>query len=108
VSPGAQEAVVRLRPAGRVQVLVLSPDGTPLKDARARAVTANGHRVGGPLLAWGTTAENGMVELETIAATVQIEANAQGLKGAATTSVPEGGTASVEIKLEPAQPPKVH
>jgi hypothetical protein len=103
IAPGGADVVVRLRPAARVQVTVLGPDGTPAKDVHAGVTNVNGRRIGG-FMASGPTDENGVTEVITIAGALTIKAGKLQLEGSASVNVAEGGTAQVEIRLAPAPP----
>ncbi|MGH9889654.1 MAG: hypothetical protein ACREBE_29250, partial [bacterium] len=102
-APGGPDVVVRLRPAARVQVTVLGPDGTPSKDVHAGVTSVNGRRIGG-FMASGPTDENGVAEVITIAGALTIKAGRLQLEGSVSVNVAEGGTTQVEILLAPTPP----
>jgi large repetitive protein len=100
VNPGDRDLVVRLRPPGRVRVTVLGPDGAPVKGVHPRVVRAEGYRIGGPMAGDAETDESGVAEMTVIAGNLEIEAGRRQDVGKGTVSVPEGGSAALEIRLE--------
>jgi hypothetical protein len=103
VSPGDGDIVVSLRPAARVRVTVLNPDGTPAIGVQPRIVRVGGASIVVPQ-SFGMPGTQGVRELAGPAGALEIEASAGKSKGTASLTVGEGGVGEVEIKLLPAVP----
>jgi hypothetical protein len=92
ITPGDKDVVLTLRPGGRVTVRVVGPDGQPVEGAWASVDYGMSSR----------TDARGLAEVMTPAGTVELQAGKDLLKGRATVTVAEHGTAAAEIKLAPA------
>jgi protocatechuate 3,4-dioxygenase beta subunit len=92
VRPGDKDVVLTLRPAGRVTVRVLGPDGQPVMGATASVEGVSFMR----------TDAQGIAELTVPAGTVDLRVRKDRLEAKTTVTVAEGGTAATEVKLTPA------
>jgi hypothetical protein len=108
VAVGSRGVVLALRPAGRVRVQVLGPDGAPVAGVRPVVVSVAGARVrmGGMGISASTDAQ-GFVEIPAPPGAVEITASQERMMGRTTVTVTEGVLANAEIRLsEPPSGPR--
>ena len=102
VRPGEKDAVVSLRPGGRLRLMVRGPDGLPAAAALARVDRAFGAALArGPAF---STSPAGSLEMAVPQGPIELRVSTDDALARASVSVPEGGLASLEVQLQPASP----
>jgi hypothetical protein len=102
VQPGDSELALALRPAARLLVRVLAPDGTPVPGARAQVEAIDGARV---LHGVGKESDAaGVIDMAAPAGEVQLQVFKEMLFGKVRVTAGPGATTAVDVRLGPAQP----
>lgn len=106
VATGAQpgDIVLALRPAARLLVRVLGPDGRPVAGARAQVEGIDSARV---LYGVGIGNESdaaGVIDMAVPAGEVQLHVFKEMLSGKARVAAGPGATTPVDVRLGPAEP----
>ncbi len=102
VQPGDSDVVLALRPAARLLVHVLAPDGKPVAGAHAQVEGIDGARV---LYGVGKESdEAGLIEMAAPAGQAELHVFEEMLSGKARVVAGPGATTAVDVRLGPAQP----
>jgi protocatechuate 3,4-dioxygenase beta subunit len=102
VQPGDDDLVLALRPAARLLVHVLTPDGKPVTDARVQVEGIDGARV-----LYGAAKQSdeaGVIDMASPTGQVQLHVFKEMLSGEARIVARPGATTAVDVRLGPAQP----
>lgn len=96
VTPGEGELLLSLRPGGRLRVLVVGPDESPVAGAY---VSVSRYRGAPVTLQGNATDAAGSVELLAPAGPLEIRGRKDGLEGRLGAAVGEGGLAQLTLRL---------
>jgi protocatechuate 3,4-dioxygenase beta subunit len=102
VRPGDSDVVLALRPAARLLVHVLAPDGKPVAGAHAQVEGIDGARVLYGVVRASDAA--GVIEMAAPAGEVQLEVFHGMLSGKARVVAGPGATNALDVRLGPAEP----
>ena len=94
-----ESATVQLRPPARLAVLVIGPEGGPVKDASLEVRTWDGVLVDAPVVDTSPTDVAGRAEISVPAGRLEVTAGAGKLSGSAVVGTVAGETVPVEIRL---------
>jgi hypothetical protein len=100
VAPGANDVSLTLRPGGKLEVRILGPDGAPRPKSFPWVKRVGGVEVNVPVMGGQPTGEDGRTTIDVPAGALEITARDDTRQGTANVTVEEGGTASVEIRLD--------
>jgi hypothetical protein len=101
VRPGDSDLVLALRPAARLLLRVLAPDGKTVAGARAQV-----EGIGSARVLYGVGKESdaaGVIEMASPAGEVQLQVFKEMLSGRVRVAAGPGATTAVDVRLGPAQ-----
>jgi hypothetical protein len=100
VAAGSSDVTLTVRPGGKLQVHILGPDGTPRPRSYPWVKRIGGVEVTVPTMGGQPTDAEGRTTIDVPAGTLEVTARDEKWQGTASVSVGEGGTASVEIRMD--------
>jgi protocatechuate 3,4-dioxygenase beta subunit len=100
VRPGPEPVALALRPAGRIELRVVSPDGRPVAEAFAALVVVDGEGVDPRLTAAPPTGPEGTTVLNVPAGEVGITVNSAAGGAFRSVVVKPGETVPLEVSLQ--------
>jgi carboxypeptidase family protein len=99
VAPGQKDVVMQLRPAGRIRVTIVDPDGSPAAKAYCFVMTVDGARIWIPDRRALPSDAQGRTDLAAPAGRVEFEARKDGRNGSASVVVAPGEVVEARVVL---------
>ena len=99
ITPGTEPVTLVLRPAGKLAIRVLGPDGRPAKGAWPSVHAWSGVAIELPYTGSSPTDAGGVCELSVPAGSLELSVARDGLVGSASATVRPGEIVPLEIRL---------